>query len=103
TINGLGTFISAQASSSYVDHVVAATPDTLPTTHYQGHYSLVGLLRLPCHFVSRLLPWALFAGRSDTSACHAASRLLSGVLFVGRPDTSALPRRQSPVVRETVR
>ncbi|RRT76130.1 hypothetical protein B296_00030486, partial [Ensete ventricosum] len=71
----------------------ATVPDTLPTTHYQGHCSLVGLLRLPA-----MTPAACYQGHCSLAGpirlpCHVANRLLSGALFAGRPDMSALPCR----------
>ncbi|RWW26288.1 hypothetical protein GW17_00009339, partial [Ensete ventricosum] len=61
----------------------ATVPDTLPTTHYQGHCSLVGLLRLPA-----MTPTACYQGHCSLAGptrlpCHVANRLLSGALFAG--------------------
>ncbi|RRT41130.1 hypothetical protein B296_00025780 [Ensete ventricosum] len=42
-----GTFIPAYVSWSYVGHIVATVPDKSPTTHCQGHYSLVSCCICP--------------------------------------------------------
>ncbi|RRT37232.1 hypothetical protein B296_00031867 [Ensete ventricosum] len=57
-LSGVSVDCPASARSSYVGHVVATVPDTLPTTHCQEQCSL--------------LPGALLASRLDMSAlpCH---------------------------------